>query len=297
MSYLQQQINSFNASVVSSANRLPQQKRTISNNLPGASISTSPHQPGSSSSTPAPGSDAKRKRQDADIVYSQPANTGTGKDIMTQVLFAVEHMKTKNVPLKFSDIVSYLSLQHRAQDQGYLQALRSILQVHEKVNYDTKGASGEGTFNFRPPHNIRSAEQLLEKLQSQSTGAGMSVRELREGWPNVEETVNKMEKEGKVLVTRNKKDDHAKMVWVNDPSLIQRFDDEFRQIWEKVKIPDQQMVTEELEKAGITPTSKNKVIKPRPKIEQKKVKKPRRSGKTTNTHMMGVLRDYSHLKR
>ncbi|KAL1988348.1 hypothetical protein VTN96DRAFT_10031 [Rasamsonia emersonii] len=294
MSYLQQQINNFNANVVSSASRLPQQRRTVGNGAPGAA--TTP-QPASSSSTPNQGSETKRKRHESDIVYSQPANTGTGKDIMTQVLFAIEHMKAKGVPLKFSDIVSYLSLQHRAQDQGYLHALRSILQVHEKVNYDPKGANGEGTFSFRPPHNIRTAEQLLQKLQSQTTAAGMSVRELREGWPNVEETINQLEKEGKLLVTRNKKDDHAKMVWANDPSLNYHFDEEFRQIWDKIKVPDQQKVIEELEKAGITPTSKNKVVKPRPKVEQKKVKKPRRSGKTTNTHMMGVLRDYSHLKR
>ena len=290
MSYLQQQLKSFNASVVDSASRLPQQRRV------NASASNSQVPSSAPTPTPTPGGDIKKKRYDADIVYSQPANTGTGKDIMTQVLFATEHMKSKGVPLKFSDIVSYLSLQNRTNDPGYIQALRSILQVHEKVEYDPTGASGEGTFRFRPPHNIRSAEQLLQKLQSQTTAAGMSVRELREGWPNVEDTINQLESEGKLLVTRNKKDEHAKMIWANDPSLKQHFDDEFRQIWEKIKIPDQQTVKEELEKAGITPTSKNKVVKVRSKIEQKKTKKPRRSGKTTNVHMMGVLRDYSHLK-
>lgn len=291
---LQQQLKNFNASVVDYANRMPQQRRFVNNNNNNGNASQAP----SSTPTPAPGpNDQKRKKHDAEIVYSQPANTGTGKDIMTQVFFAIEHLKNKGIPMKFADIVSYLSLQHRANDQGYIQALRSILQVHEKVEYDTGGANGEGTFAFRPPHNIRSAEKLLQKLQSQTTGAGMSVRDLREGWPQVEETINKLEKEGKLLVTRNKKDDHAKMVWANDPSLIVHFDDEFRQIWEKIRIPDQQTVKEELEKAGITPTSKNKVVKARPKVEQKKPKKPRRSGKTTNTHMMGILRDYSHLKR
>lgn len=294
MSHLQQQLKSFNAGVVDYASRMPQQRRFVHN--PSAASASSSQAP-SSTPTPAPGVDPKKKRHDVDIVYSQPANTGTGKDIMTQVLFAVEHMKNKAVPLKFSDIVSYLSLQQRANDQGYIQALQSILQVHEKVEFDPKGAKGEGTFAFRPPHNVRSPEQLLQKLQSQSTGAGMSVRELREGWPGAEEAINKLETEGKLLVTRNKKDNHAKMVWINDPSLIQPFDEEFRNIWEKIKIPDQQAVKEELEKAGITPTSKNKVVKPRPRVDSRKPKKPRRSGKTTNTHMMGVLRDYSHLKR
>ena len=290
MSYLQQQIKNFNASVVDSGGRLPQQKRI--NSAANSQIA-------SSSSTPipkTPPADEKRKRKDADIIYSQPANTGTGKDIMTQVFFAIDHLKAKGVPLKFSDILSYLSLQHRGHDQGYVQALRSILQVHEKVEYDAQGANGAGTFTFRPPHNIRNAESLLQKLQEQKTAAGMSVRELREGWPNVEETINQLEKEGKLLVTRNKKDEHAKMIWANDPSLTQHFDEEFRQLWEKIRVPDHQTVKNELEKAGIAPTSKNKVVKVRPKTEQKKARKPRRSGKTTNVHMMGVLRDYSHLK-
>ncbi|KAJ5136036.1 hypothetical protein N7448_004590 [Penicillium atrosanguineum] len=275
MSYLQNQLKSFNASVMESANRMPQQRR-MPNNAPASA--TSSQVP---SSTPTPSStaiDPKKKRHDVDIVYSQPANTGTGKDIMTQVLFAIEHMKSKGMPLKFADIVSYLSLQHRANDPGYVQALRRILQKHEKVDFDPSGAGGEGTFAFRPP--------------SQRT-----VRELREGWPNVEDAINQMEKEGKLLVTRNKKDDHAKMIWANDPSLIEHFDDEFKQIWEKIKIPDPQAVKEALDNAGIVPTNKNKVVKPRVKVETKKTKKPRRSGKTTNTHMMGILRDYSHLKR
>lgn len=293
MSYLQNQLKSFNSSVMESAKHMPQQKR-VANNHP---VSGTSSQAPSSAPTPSSSGEVKKKRQDPDIVYSQPANTGTGKDIMTQVLFAIEYMKNKRTPLKFGDIISYLSIQNRAHDQAYFQALRSILQAHEKVQYDPSDANGEGTFNFRPPHNIRTPEQLLQKLQAQTTAQGMNVRELREGWPNVEEAINQMEMEGKLLVTRQKKDNHAKVVWANDPSLIEYFDEEFKNIWEKIRIPDGQTVKEQLEKAGITPTNKNKVVKPRAKVEQKKVKKPRRSGKTTNTHMTGILRDYSHLKR
>lgn len=296
MSYLQNQLKSFNTQVMESANRMPQQRRVV-NNQPTQSASATSSQVPSSAPTPSSSGDLKKKRHDVDIVYSQPANTGTGKDIMTQVLFAIEHMKTKSVPLRLSDIISYLSLQNRPNEQAYVLALARILKSHEKVEYDPSGANGEGTYSFRPPHNIRNSEQLLQQLQAQTTAAGMNVRELREGWPNVEEAINQLEKEGKLLVTRNKKDDHAKMIWANDPSLIEHFDDEFKVIWEKIKIPDAQAVKEELDKAGITPTNKNKVTKPRPKMESKKVKKPRRSGKTTNTHMQSILRDYSHLKR
>ncbi|KAK2737653.1 hypothetical protein FQN57_007460 [Myotisia sp. PD_48] len=293
MSYFQKQINSFSSSVVSAAGRLPQDRRSAAG--PSAVATSSAALP-SPSSTPTPSSQAPR-RHDADTIFSQPANTGTGRDIMTQVIFAIEHMKAKDVPLKFSDIESYLSLERQGHDPGSIHALRRILQSHDKVEYDPTGANGEGTFCFRPPHNIRSAEQLLKHLQSQTTAQGMSVRELREGWPNIVATINRLEAEGKILVTRNKKDNHPKMVWTNDPTLTEHFDPEFRQIWEKIKIPDYETVMEDLEKAGITPTSKHKVVKARPKVEHRKVKKARRSGKTTNVHMAGVLRDYSHLKK
>lgn len=299
MSYFQNQINSFSNSVISAASRLPQDRRATGNAgtaSPATQAATGTATP--SSSTPAAAAAAANaNRHDAEIVYSQPANTGTGKDIMTQVVFAIEHLKSKDVALKFGDIESYLSLYRQGHDQAYVRALRGILQSHDKVEYDPQGADGEGTFRFRPPHNVRSAEQLLQKLQAQTTAQGMSVRELREGWPNIVEAINRLEKEGKLLVTRNKKDDHPRMVWLNDPTLTHNFDPEFSQIWERIKIPDHQTVAAELEKAGITPTSKHKPVKQNPNIEHKKVKKPRRSGKTTNVHMAGVLRDYSHLKR
>lgn len=291
MSYFQNQINSFNSSVISAASRLPQDRR--STGVSSRPTATSTPQP---ATPPAPQTNGNHRPDDG-ATLSQPANTGMGKNIMTQVHFAIVYMKDKDRPLAFSEIESHLSLQRQGYPPDYVDGLRRILQSHEKVEYDPSGANSDGSFRFRPPHNIRSGEQLLAKLQSQPTAQGMSVRELREGWSSSIETINQLEKEGKLLVTRNKKDDHPKMVWANDPSLVQQFDPEFRQIWEKIKIPDNKAVAEELEKAGITPTSKHKVVNSRPTVEQKKIKKPRRSGKTTNVHMAGVLRDYSHLKR
>lgn len=279
-------MDTSNDSASSAAGRPPHEKRSTINN-------TSSSQPTAAASGL---NTSQIRRNDANVVYSQPANTGTGKEIMTQVFFAVDYMKSKGNPLKFEDIASYLSLVQQGHDQRYIRELERILQKHNKVEYDPTGAGGKGTYQFRPPHNVRNADQLLKALQSQNTGHGMSVAELKEGWPNIVQTINKLEEEGKLLVTRNKKEDLPKMVWANDPSLIQEFDPEFKHIWERIRIPESAAVVEELEKAGITPTSKNKVIKPRPKVEQKKTKKARRSGKTTNTHMAGILRDYSHLK-
>ena len=123
------------------------------------------------------------------------------------------------------------------------------------------------------------------------------MRALRDGWPGAEDAINGLESAGKLLVTRNKKDDHAKMVWPNDPSLRFEMDDEFRGMWHKIRLPEAGAVAEELEREGLTPTNKSRVVRAKAKVAEKKTKKPRKSGKTTNTHMVGVLRDYSHLKK
>jgi len=210
---------------------------------------------------------------------------------MTQVTYAVEYLKSKGTPQTLSDLLSYLSVQYREDD--YKRTIGTILKNHEKVEYDANA----DTFSFRPIHNIRSGEQLLGHLQSQPTAQGLNVRELRDGWPGAEDAINRLESQGKLLVTRNKKDDHAKMVWPNDPSLKFPIDEEFKGMWHKIRLPEPGALAEELEKEGLTPTNKSHVIRAKPKIQEKKTKKPRKSGKTTNTHMMGVLRDYSHLKK
>ena len=111
------------------------------------------------------------------------------------------------------------------------------------------------------------------------------------------DSINKLEKEGKLLVTRNKKDGQARMVWPDDPSLTIHIDDEFKNIWHKIKLPAADALADELEREGLTPTNKARGVKAKPKVQEKKTKKPRKSGKTTNTHMIGILRDYSHLKK
>ncbi|MCJ1372505.1 hypothetical protein MMC20_003730 [Loxospora ochrophaea] len=289
MSYLDNQLSAFKSNLTSSSSKLSN-KRAV------AAPSTSSPTPTSSQASASSKNDLKRKRlEPTGVVFSQPENTGTGRNIMTQVTYAIEHLKTKGIPQTLNDVLSYLSLQYREDD--YKRNISIILKNHEKVEYDRRGAGGKGTFSFRPIHNIRSADQLLGHLQSQPTAQGLTVRDLRDGWPGAEESINKLEKQGKLLVTRNKKDDHAKMVWPNDPSLAVTIDDEFKNMWYKIKLPEPGALADELERAGLTPTNKSRAIKSKPKVQEKKTKKPRKSGKTTNVHMAGVLRDYSHLKK
>ncbi|MCJ1484194.1 hypothetical protein MMC06_004362 [Schaereria dolodes] len=289
MSYLDNQINAFKSTLSSSSSK-------ISNKRTAVAPKTSSPSPVPSQISASSKNDLKRKRPEATtVVYSQPADTGTGKNVMTQVTYALEYLKSKGTPQTLSDLLSYLSLQYREDE--YKRMIGTILRNHEKVEYERDSNGGEATFSFRPIHNIRSGDQLLAFLQAQPTAQGLNVRELRDGWVDAEEAIKKLEDQEKLLVTRNKKDDHAKMVWPNDPSLAVLINDEFKNMWHRIRLPEAGVLADELEREGLTPTNKSRSVKSKPKVQEKKTKKPRKSGKTTNVHMMGVLRDYSHLKK
>ncbi|KAI4131277.1 MAG: hypothetical protein LQ338_001302 [Usnochroma carphineum] len=289
MSYLQNKVQSFNANLGTVAGKISN-KRTVA-----APVKPAPS-PTPSQASDSSKNDLKRKRPDIpEVPYSQPRDTGTGTHIMTQITYAIEYLKTKNTPQSISDILSYLSLQTR--EQSYKAAIEKILRSHEKVNYQPASEGTPALFSFRPAHNIRSADSLLSHLQSQHTAQGLSVKELRDGWPDAEDAITRLEAGGKLLVTRNKKDNHARMVWLNDPSLNFEVDEEFQNIWHRIKLPEPGALADELEKEGLTPANKNRIAKKPVKVQEKQKRKPRSGGRTTNVHMAGILRDYSHLKR
>lgn len=87
------------------------------------------------------------------------------------------------------------------------------------------------------------------------------------------------------------------MVWADDPTLRAQIEPDFQTMWHSFRLPAQDLLLKELEKAKITPTSKSNSVLKKAKAPEKKVKKPRRGGKVTNTHMQSVLRDYSSLAR
>ncbi|KAK5004062.1 hypothetical protein LTR28_009388 [Elasticomyces elasticus] len=294
---LQASFANFNKDYAATAARLSgTQKRTFASQAANAPTPTS------RSSTPAgtgAHNDLKRKRPADTIettVYSQPAVDGTGTSFSTQVYYAVEYLKSKDRAIAFKDVWEYLSVPDNLKpSEG---ALRRLLQGHQKVEYEPTGLNGQGSYRFRPTHNVRSADELKGYLQRQTTAQGIPVRELRDGWPSCLETVAEMEAKGEILVTHNKKDNAPKMIWANDPSLALNIDEDYKQFWHKTKLPQNANdLRLELHKNGITATSQVKET-PKPKGAGKKRRKAvSATGRQTNSHMSAILKDYSHLKR
>ena len=289
MSYLDNQISAFRSNLTSSSNKL-------SNKRTAAAPANSTPSPAPSQAPVTVKNDLKRKRvEQTNAVFSQPKDTGTGSHIITQVTYALEKLKEQEAPWKWQRLGEYLSLHGREKEYG--QALKTILITHDKVKYEMVDGKDEDLFSFQPIHNIRSADQLLGYLQSQRTAKGLNVKDLKDGWHGALDAIDDLEKQGKLSVTRNKKDDSARFVWPNDPSLFFPIDQEFKTMWQKIKLPEPGALADELEREGLTPANKSRFVKAKPVKQESKTKRTRKGGKTTNTHMAGVLRDYSHLKK
>lgn len=234
--------------------------------------------------------DRKRKRPEEPMI---PIDTGSGREILTQVVYAIEYLRSKERAVPFDDIWNYLSMPPELSK--HRSALRKALIDHPKTEY-TSGP--QATFRFRPIHNVRTGDELIAYLQHQKTAQGISVKELKDGWPAAITEIEALERKGQLLVTRNKKDNTPKMVWSNDPSLTIHVEDDFQTYWSKTKLPSNPSdMRLELEKAGLTPTSQVKeIVKVMPQRKEKR-RVNRKAGRSTNTHMMGILKDYATMRR
>ncbi|KAF1994982.1 transcription initiation factor IIE, beta subunit [Amniculicola lignicola CBS 123094] len=236
----------------------------------------------------------KRKRVDvpaANIVYSQPTETGTGEHIYTQVTYTIEHLRNQQKWLTLKEVFDYLNI-HNQKQREQLQAIYSSPQT-DRIEYNYTN----NTLRYRPKYNIRNAAQLKGYLQSQKSAQGLPLRDLRDGWANVLEDIKQLEDKKEVLVKRNPKDNTAKTVWINDPSLMHKVDEHFKADWHQIQIPQApDELRNKLMSVGLKPSSApREIVSSKPK--DKKRKAARRGGKQTNTHMTAILKDFSHLRK
>jgi len=206
-----------------------------------------------------------------------------GQHLFTQLTYAVDYLKSHHDPISAEKIASYLSL------PSITPTFLLLLRNNPKITYH----ADTDLYEFRPLHNIRNASSLLATLANQPTGAGLPVKELKDGYPNVEEDLKTLEQQGHILVIRGKKDGLARMVWYNDPTLNVVISDEFKQMYHDLKVPEAGDLPRELEKAGMTPASVDPRTIKKAVVEKEKRKKGRRRGRITNTHLVGILRDYT----
>ncbi|KAG2032853.1 hypothetical protein BDR03DRAFT_903275 [Suillus americanus] len=261
-----------------------------------ASVSTpapAPTTASTSESTSTPS--AKKKRPKTNIVYSQPADTGTGTNVNTQLVYAIDHLKSTHNPMRLQDIAIVTNTPLET-DMVLLEKFKS----HDRILWDPK----TDLYSYRHEFSFRNKAALLTEIQRQTRkGGGIPVRALKESWKEAPQAIEELEKEGEVLVTRTVKDGQLRMVFWNeikpdDESGGKQVEKEFYDLWHSLKVPNDVDLLKALRAEGLQATAEEMPIPKAPSNVKKKGKRsaPRqRQAKITNTHLKGEIdlsRDY-----
>ncbi|KAH6894399.1 hypothetical protein B0T10DRAFT_480376 [Thelonectria olida] len=301
-SYLAKQSNAFRGTLASAAAKISNPS-TVKASLAAPSLAPPSPSPSAASDPNTPSS--KRKRDAGpEVPFSQPELTGFGEGVKTQMTFAVDLLKKKGEPKTIQEIIDHLSLQNYAPE--HKQQLAEGLRFHNRVDWRPDSSLSEqtwetGKYSYKPVIiGVRDATSLLAHLQRMTDAAGVSVKDLKDGWPDCEAAISDLEAKHKILVVRTKKDNLPRYVWPDDPSLHYQVQDEFRIMWTRVPIPSIDDMHRKLVSVGQKPTSEdpskiNQGQGAKPKAQRKRAGK--RMGKATNVHMAHLMQDYSGMRR
>lgn len=305
-SFLEKQSSAFKGSLASAASKLsnPSSAKPVPAAVVAASSTLAPPSPSPSATSDTNTPTAKRKRDAPAETWSQPQLTGYGAEVKTQMTFAVDYLKKKGEPKSVTDILDFLSLNNYPDE--HKRELVEGLRGHPRVDWKPNANLSEqtwrtGTYEHRPIiPNVKDATSLLGHLQKKTDASGVSVRDLKDGWPDCEDTLSSLERQHKVLVVRTKKDNFPRYVWPNDASLHHSVQLEFGSMWHRVPIPSLDDMHRKLTGAGLKPTSEDphKLNSGLPaKQKQQKKRAGKRIGKATNVHMQHLMQDYSGMRR
>ncbi|KAI0651267.1 transcription initiation factor IIE subunit beta [Trametes meyenii] len=249
--------------------------------------------------TAAPSGDGepskKKKRPKSNVVYSQPADTGTGTNINTQLVYLVNHLKSTGNPMRLQDL-AIITNTPVDTDKVLLEKFRG----HDRVVHDPK----TDLYSYRHDYNVRNKAALLTEIQRQTRkGGGLSVRTLKESWKEAPQAIEELEKEGEVFVTRTLKDGQMRMVFWNElkPTEDQggmRVEEEFLDLWHTLNVPNDVDLLRALESEGLQATAAAAPVIKSGAAAKKKGKKSaarQRQIRLTNTHLKGTIdlsRDY-----
>lgn len=164
------------------------------------------------SNTSANGTKRKRPEDGSKVVYSQPYDTDDRNHVFTQLTYAIEYLqKEPDKWFTFRDVMNYLNIR---EDNGDLRKrLKDYFHLDvpgNKVEYNPATKK----YRYKPKFNIRNNAELRQYLQNQKSAQGLAVKDLKDGWPNVQDDLRILEARKQILVKHNQKDMNAKTVYV-----------------------------------------------------------------------------------
>ncbi|KAI1741728.1 hypothetical protein F4680DRAFT_58747 [Xylaria scruposa] len=281
---------------------------------PGANAS-----PTKSDGTPS--SASKRQKRDNVSIRDRASPTPTpaaaaaaakatdfGTHMMTQLTYVVDFLKAKRAPKTLQEVLDHLTLHNLPEHQQRLFV--NLMHKHSRIDYvpaprTAKGAASDqpawrtGKYQFKAKiPGVHDKMTLLAHLQQKTDASSLSVKDLKDGWPDCDHAITELENEHKILVVRTKKDNHAKFVWLDDPRLSHAVDPEFLNMWHRIELPAPDDMVRKLLALGQKPASEapqNNVKATNKAAKKRKSTRPPKH--QSNAHMAHLLKDYSHMKR
>jgi len=241
-------------------------------------------------------SSKKKPRPKSNVVWSQPADTGSGNNINTQLVYAVDYLKSTPNPTRLEDI-ALLTNTPLLEDPVLLEKFKA----HDRIEYNPK----TDLYSYKHEYNFRNKAALLTEIQrATKSGRGIHVKALKEAWKEAPAAVEELEAEGEVLVTRTVKDGQLRMVFWNEIKPNEEaggmpVEQEFMDLWHGLKLPDDVELRRELAKEGLqlTTAAQAPIRASTTKKKGKRGGAPRqRQVRLTNTHLAGdidLTRDYA----
>ncbi|KAJ7042666.1 hypothetical protein C8F04DRAFT_1076695 [Mycena alexandri] len=242
-----------------------------------------------------PSSSKKKSRPKSNVVWSQPADTGSGNNVNTQLVYAVDYLKSTPNPTRLEDI-ALLTNTPLLEDPVLLEKFKA----HDRILYNPK----TDLYSYKHKYNFRNKPALLTEIQrATKSGRGIHVKALKEAWKEAPSAIEELEAEGEVLVTRTVKDGQLRMVFwneikPNEDSGGVPVEKEFMDLWHGLKLPDDVELRRELAKEGLQLTAAAQApVRATTKKKGKRGGAPRqRQVRLTNTHLAGdidLTRDYA----
>ncbi len=99
-------------------------------------------------------------------------------------------------------------------------------------------------------YQLQTAHDLLQLLQSHRKKGVMEVKTLKDSFPNIQPAIDELVQEKKIIVIPGK-EGQPRLLYPDEPEAYIPLSQEYKDLWEQVKVPDSDIMIRELEKGLI----------------------------------------------
>jgi hypothetical protein len=196
--------------------------------------------------------------------------------VINRLVFDVlQIIKSNHISWSRSELIRKL-----AWDVFENQELLTALESNSRVILNRQDQS----LTYSPLYKINNAQELILVLKN--CFGVMDIKILADSWPDIYSELDQMQESRQVLIINVK--DEPRYIALDEPELYLEMDQEYKDYYSQVAIPDQDLVLKELRKAGLK-EAQVASLESKTESSDQVVKKKKFNKRTriTNTHLEG----------